>query len=322
MTPEELEAQRLEQEAANQSAFESEMDEMDVTDSVNLFDESDDEATEDEEVEADEEAEAVVEETAEEEVEVEVAEEEEEEVEEEEEDDDVVVVEEEEEAEPDDKDAIIANLRKRLGTQTSSAQSAPATPVVEKPDATPAAEVTPVEITDTVFATEANFDELLRNPDSFNKALNAGIKEALTQVSKANQQQALEMLQVNLPGIVRTQVTAQRSDQQAADAFYEKHTILAEFKPLVGQNVTQVAAENPEWELAKVTEEAAKRTYNQLELAQAAGATTTKGKKPVSKAKNTGLRKSGGSRGKTKRGRLAKNINTSKLQGELDEMNR
>jgi len=274
---------------------------------------TDEEATDEEGSELEEETDEETDIDDEEDEDTEESEEDEDDTEEDNEDDEV---DEDDDDNATDSETIIANLRKQLAEQAAKP------PVTQQQQAATEAEIedeTQEVLTDFVFATEDNFEEILESPEAFNNAVNAGLKVVLEQANKINQQNAIQAIQTSIPGMIHTQVARERTTMDAVNSFYEAHPKLADFKPLVGGNVTTLQSENPELTLSEIMDKAAKRTYKQLELSDKAVDKSTSGKKVRKPAKNTGLRKKGKQGSKRK-----SNFNKSKVsefQAELDELN-
>ena len=222
-----------------------------------------------------------------------------------------------EDEEPDDKD-IIANLRLALSDKAETKVTKKTDDTEEsseEEESTNEAEV----IADFEYATAENFDDIMRDPEAFNKALNAGIKIALEQANKVNQQNAVQALNLNLPAMVQSQMVQQQASNDAVEGFYKEHPLLNDFRNLVGNNINEVIASDATLPLTEVMKAATERTYKQLQLSADAvkeskiTITTNRRKKP----KNTGLRKKGRSSGN--RGRNL-GVNKSELQKEMDEI--
>lgn len=295
------------EETDNTVSLEDEMNEFDgvAGNEVTFGEEEEDESTEsDDESEEDEDAE----DDSEEETEESDSDEETEETDEGEVDevDDEDLDDDETEELSDDQKTIEA-LREQI---TKMAKPAQTQTTVTETEETEEVEV----LEDHVYATTENFDEILRDPEAFNKAVNAGVKASLEHANKINQQNATQAMALSLPQMVHTQVEAQRTLNESVQGFYKEHPTLEKYKLLVGQSINQVSADNPELDLTAVMKKAAKQTYEALGLAEK---TIIKGKqsKGKQKAKNTGLRKNtkGSKRGKFK-------TQKSALQQEMDEL--
>jgi len=226
------------------------------------------------------------------------------------------------EDEVDERDEIIETLRNSLSDKAAT-KPAVKTETKTETETEETADETAAEQTvkDFVYATEENFDDILRNPESFNKALNAGIKEALEQANTINQQNAVQAVSLNLSSMVSTQIKEQRVLDESVKGFYDANPLLTDFRNLVGNNINEIISSEPDLSLTDVMDKAAERVYKQLHLSKDVVDEVKKGEKAkkTNKAKNTGLRKSG-NKGSGKRGRNLKGVSKTALQNEMDEL--
>jgi hypothetical protein len=127
-------------------------------------------------------------------------------------------------------------------------------------------------------------------------------------------EQAVQRVATTLPQYVINQVQQQEVLMRATGEFYNKHQALAPFKKAVGIVTNEVVEAHPDWELPKILDEVADRSYKLLNLQRQtevsgqapSGAPAATKKKPAFNKKSSGRRN--------------KPAKLSKLQKEISEL--
>lgn len=200
--------------------------------------------------------------------------------------DEVVVV--------DDK-ALIESLRKQL--EESHSGAAPALPAADDSVADPAVAVDDTKIDDSTkevvipdpidFIGSDSLDSLLDTKEGLNKLLNivysAGMKANEQNIASSKTeflQASLEENAKKLPELVTNFVNRQSTVNDMVRDFYGANEDLVTFKSTVAAAANQVHAENSDWTIDQVFNEAAVRTRTSLGLSPKA-ANTNKERKPA-----------------------------------------
>ena len=128
------------------------------------------------------------------------------------------------------------------------------------PELEPAPEPDPIE--EISFLGEGvDLDELIRDPVAFNKLLNK-IHTAGVTSARGIQETTLR----GIPDIVKSNITIQATLKKEVETFYKANEDLRVFPKVVGAVYEELAADNPDWTVAKTFEEVEKETRNRLEL--------------------------------------------------------
>lgn len=141
----------------------------------------------------------------------------------------------------DDPETVIQNLRRELAEREGALMEQPITMTAEQ------VIVTPEEISEA-FKTEEGFGDFIHS------------------VIDRTQQSILK----KLPEIIAAATNRQASTQGQIQAFYETHPQLKEFAGYVGGKTRDIAAQNPEWPIKRVLEEAATQSYAGLRIKKVA----------------------------------------------------
>ena len=144
----------------------------------------------------------------------------------------------------------IETLTTLVDTMSGTAKVAPTT------TETPAVEVKIPELED--LFKDMDFDAVMESKENFVKFF----KDAMAVVKEQAKQETL----VNLPNVVRDSVQRQTSIRDVATEFYTTYPELKKVKQYVAHVANTVSAEQPEWNISQVLEEAAKRTKETLNL--------------------------------------------------------
>ena len=144
----------------------------------------------------------------------------------------------------------IETLTTLVDTMSGTAKVAPTT------TETPAVEVKIPELED--LFKDMDFDSVMESKENFVKFF----KDAMAVVKEQTKQETL----VNIPNVVGSFVQRQASIRDVATEFYGKYPELKRVKQYVAHVANTVSAEQPEWNISQVLEEAAKRTKETLNL--------------------------------------------------------
>lgn len=157
-----------------------------------------------------------------------------------------------------------------------------------------------VNLSDDDLLMGMKFDDIIESQESFQSFL----KQFMTKTVEITRENVLKDLPKTVNSLTHQQIEARKT----VDVFYGEHPQLATVKPYVAQVVSTVAAEHADWELPRVLEEAAERTYKALGLKRQVEKADRK--KPAFAPTQTG----GGSRGRSSDPSL------SKLEQEIAEL--
>lgn len=218
---------------------------------------------------------------------------------------------EEEPPKEDDKDSIIENLRKTVNELSGgrihveegghATTQEPAQKPTETTPETPTPQPTGGELKldpVTFIGENDNLDDILEDPDAFNKILNKVAEVVLNNAINPLQQRVLQ----NVPVVVNEYSKRRQAVQGLVNEFYKNNDDLLPYKKAVAVAANTVHSENPDWDHEKVFNEAAERTRKSLGL-----------KKQVKTGKDnpasdTGLRKRKGGRAQPTLSGIAKDI--------------
>jgi len=135
---------------------------------------------------------------------------------------------------------------------------APVAPVA--PLAAPAAPAEPVAPN---FFGDMTLDDVIDDPEKFTKVMTNVAAHASTVAEK----QAVEKVLKSIPQLVVNYVTRHATMSNLVSDFYKENSDLVDAKRTVAAVANEVAAENPQWDVAKVFTESATRTRKVLGLA-------------------------------------------------------
>lgn len=153
---------------------------------------------------------------------------------------------------PDERDQIIADLRKKLNEREE-----PTTPVTETPKPPE-----PLQLEDVDFVGEIDLEDL--DKDTLNKLLNSVYSKGVNDARNITSEKVL----LSIPDIVRNSVQITNDLKEASDAFYAKHKDLAQFRKVVAYTFEEVIAENPgkTYKDKDIMDEVATKARKKLEL--------------------------------------------------------
>lgn len=123
---------------------------------------------------------------------------------------------------------------------------------------TPPAQQSPVEDKKPDYFEGWKYEDIIDNEDAF--------KKFLGEFAEKIRGYTEETLSRKLPSQVSQISSDQYALQKRVENFYEQHQALDRVRPFVAQITGQVAKENPSWNIDKVLEETAKRSYEALGL--------------------------------------------------------
>jgi hypothetical protein len=195
----------------------------------------------------------------------------------------------EEDAEGEDKDTLIASLRKSLADRDGGEEE-------EEVKEEGGGEEEEFSLLDG-----QDLEQVLDDPAKFETMMRSGYERYGNLLMKK--------FLTSIPQVVMHQVRQQSVIRSAVDAFYGENKDLQDYKKLVGATINEVVAENPDWKMDKVFNDAAVRTRKVLGLKKVAEGSKGKKKGNPSFAKPKG--KSGKSGVKSK---------PSKLQTDIDSL--
>jgi len=158
-------------------------------------------------------------------------------------------------------DPVIQELREQNKQLMEMVQKMTSQPVA-------ASEETPTEETPKMpesldqLLSEVNLDEAFSDRDKFIELMN--------HVASFAREQAVQRVATTLPQYVVAQVRQTEYLQKETQNFYDKHKGLVPFKKAVGIVTNEVVEEHPDWNLPKVLDEVATRSYTLLNLQQEA----------------------------------------------------
>lgn len=199
------------------------------------------------------------------------------------------------ELEPETMEEELARLRSQVPTllqrvEDLSAGESPAPRPKSEPTPTPKPEPTPTpaSVEPIDFVKGRDLVDLLDTPEGLNKFLNEVISKI--QSPQLSVEPIVERILTSLPNIVTQQVTRQGAINELVNDFYKVNSDLLPVKRSVGMFANEVHAENPDWEVKKVFEEAGVRTRKALGLRERA---TSLERKTPAFAKQRGARRGG-----------------------------
>jgi len=170
----------------------------------------------------------------------------------------------EEEKEPpleDEKDKIIAELRKKLADK-------------EDPELEPELVEEPLQFEPQLFIEEdEDLDDLVRDPEKLNKLFNNIYQRAVTDTRKVLGEGILR----SIPDIVRASVDIMDKLKQMNTKFYTDNKDLEPFKKVVAAVFEEVATENPGKDMMKILPMVATESRKRLELHKQAVHTSDRG---------------------------------------------
>ena len=205
------------------------------------------------------------------------------------------VDEKEETKEEDEKDKIIAELRKKLEEKESVEEEEVKEEVVEEPK---------FESQDFLDEDE-DLEDLIRDPDKLNKVFNNIYQRAVTDTRKVLGEGILR----SIPDIVRSSVDMMDRLKQMNTKFYTDNKDLEPFKKVVAAVFEEVATEHPGKDMMDILPMVADRSREKLELHKSATKTETrKSPRLPSRKRRTGI--------------VEDKPNTNPLLNELEEMNK
>jgi hypothetical protein len=189
-------------------------------------------------------------------------------------------------------------LRKQIEDSLSPKTSAPGTKA-------PSTEA-PIEEID-FLGEDVDLDELTRDTKVLNALLNKIYSEGI-KASRAYQESTLR----SIPDIVKNSISVQSTLRKEVESFYSRNKDLEPFKKVVANVYEELAAENPDWTIAKIFESVEEETRKRLELHKKAGSTGTPTTEAPRKPKFANVK-----------GRQARQKHkTDSLLDEIDEMNK
>jgi len=187
-------------------------------------------------------------------------------------------------------------LRKKLEDKYGASTDAPSTqaPTTQAPPE------------DYVFVkNEDELENLLRNPEDFNKLLNSVYRRGAEDIIRQSSESTLR----GIPSVVRHNVDLALKMKAINDKFYSDNEDLKPFKKIVASHFEAAVSEHPDWKVDDLLGETEKRTRSTLELH----------KKATEPPKKNPPKLPPGSKGSKQQTTKPK---TSSLQAEIDEMNR
>jgi len=190
---------------------------------------------------------------------------------------------------PEDKDAIIEELRAKLAEQEKDVKTEP--PSTEAP------------YVEQDFIGDVDFDELRDDPKKFNSVLNDIYKRAVSDTTKT--------LSTQFNQQVPQMIKAANAMKAAADNFYTENEDLVPFKKAVATVFRELAEANPTKTYEELMENTGVEARKRLDLNKPKG---DKGKNKSEKKPRLPRKKSGP-------GKPKGDDNIDPLQQELEEMN-
>lgn len=112
------------------------------------------------------------------------------------------------------------------------------------------------------------FEDVLTNPEKFVAYLGKMIGSVMSTYDSQAVPKTVEQVYRSLPAMVTHQIEVQSTMQKTIDGFYTKHPVLKGHQNIVANNVHVIKGENPEMSMEACLEEAAKRSYQNLQLVQ------------------------------------------------------
>lgn len=198
-------------------------------------------------------------------------------------------------------------LRKRLDASSVPTEPTPEPDPTPEPTPEPEPEPTPEVIEPIDFTKDLDLEELIRDPEEFNKLLNtvhqAGITMTRTEIRAGD-----EAVINSTPETVRNLIKVSKALAEESDLFYADNKELIPFKTTVAAVWEEVIAENPDKPRSDILAEVATKTREKLELKKAAIEKDKEDKPPNLPGANKG-----GKRQQTK-------PNTTSFEAEIAEM--
>ena len=187
-----------------------------------------------------------------------------------------------------DKDAVIAALRKQIAGGDSEEEEGGGEEEEQKPE-------------EFSVLGEESLADVLDDPDKFNAVMGKALEGFGNLMMKK--------FLTSIPSVVMHQVKQQSVIRAAVTAFYDENKDLDGYRKLVGATINEVVAENPDWKMDKVFENAAEKTRKVLGLKKIAQKS-----KEGKKKKNPSFAKPKGKSGKREVDK------PSKLQKDIDNL--
>ena len=212
-----------------------------------------------------------------------------------------VVEEEEDEPLTERELAYLAEINRLSGIQVPVEEAPKPAPVPAKVEEEQPAPVSKMTLDKIMEGYE--FDDVVSDPEIFLKVLGNAIQ--------LGNSQTIETVYRNIPGIVNAQVTSQSSLNSAIKDFYTDNPDLEPVRAYVGKVANELAAKNPDWNVAKLFEETAITTRTALKLR--AKVVTPNVVKPKGSPALVRKPSKAGARGQT-------TVKRSKLQSEIDDL--
>lgn len=173
----------------------------------------------------------------------------------------------------------------------------------------PSEEKGPEPLEDFDFIKGRSLEEITEDPKLFNELLNdvykRGYEVALERVAPVASEKTL----TSIPQVVVRYVRQHMAMADIVKDFYKENEDLIPVKRTVGAMANEVYAEHPDWKVAEVLTEAAKRSRDVLGMKEK----VRRGEKPPGKEKSPAFADAGGNRG----GPAPK---PSKLEREIGEL--
>ena len=157
-------------------------------------------------------------------------------------------------------DLSVGGPVKTPAAETPATPATPATPEVPAVPEKVIGEIKPEDLLPDLNQIFENldFDKVMENKENF--------KEFFLKSMSIVQQDTAQKVMTSMPKIVGSYVQRSAVMKDVAKSFYGKYPELKPVKGYVAKVSDAVAAENPEWEIGKVLEEAAQRTSKALDI--------------------------------------------------------
>jgi hypothetical protein len=136
---------------------------------------------------------------------------------------------------------------------------------VVKEEPKPKTPTTDPPIEEKDFVGDGDFDELTRDPSTFNKLLNKIYTQAVQSVRGEVKKSKEETIQV-LPSIINSNMELQKTLKEMSDNFYEENKDLKPFKKVVGVVFEELANQSPQTPYNEVLRKVGEETRKRLEL--------------------------------------------------------
>jgi len=152
-------------------------------------------------------------------------------------------------------------------------------PGVQTPQSTSTSDIDDTTPTIEKLLEDTNFDEIMESKENFTKFF----KDAMNSVKN----ETIRTFQQVLPQYATPIISNQITMKEVADNFYSQNKDLAVVKPYVASIANEVSKENPEFTVAQVLEESAKRARESLGIVAIPSTSQASSSSPREKSKPT-----------------------------------